>query len=154
MNNLRKAQIVDTLRLYALENERMEAALVVADDCELEYKQLTLVKVLDEKFVYAADMDEKFEHEAVVVDADGDGSYTRVYSSKNGKDAKYFVSEELSDWRYELYLELMRIAEEEDGQNGFDKRWAFDEAAGMSNEALVEAMTWNSPKEYAGIVSM
>ena len=154
MNNGYNAQIVDTLRLRALEKERMEAAMTFADDIELDYKKLTLVKVYKEKYVYAADMDERFEHEAVAVDALGEGGVTYVYSSRNGKEPVYFISEELRNWRYEYYQELLKIAKEVNGQNGFDERWAFDEAACLSKEAQVEAMTWNSPKEYADIVSM
>lgn len=154
MNSSYSALIVDTLRLRALEKERLESAMNLADAIELEYKKLTLVKVYNDKYVYAADMDERFEHEAVAVDAHGEGGLTYVYSSKNGKEPVYFISEELSNWRYEYYQELLKIAKEENGHNGFDERWAFDEAALLSKEAQVEAMTWNSPKEYADIVSM
>lgn len=154
MNSGYSAQIVDTLRLHALEKERLEAARSIADDIELDYNDLTLVKVYKDDFVYAADMDERFEHEAIAVDADGEGGLTFVYSSKNGKETVYFISEELSNWRYDFYLELLRTAKEEKGRNGFDERWAFDEAACLSKEVLVEAMTWNSPKEYADIISM
>ena len=154
MNNGYNAQIVDTLRLRALEKERMKAAMAFADDIELDYKKLVLVKVYKGKYVYAVDMDEGFEHEAIAIDADGEGEHTYVYSSRNGKEPVYFISEELSSWRYDYFQELLRIAKEEKGQNGFDEHWAFDEAASLSKEAQVEAMTWNSPKEYADIVSM
>ena len=132
----------------------MEAAKDFAESIELEYEKLTMVKIYDGKYVYAVDMDERFEHEAVAIDADGDGCHTFVYSSRNGKEPVYFVSEELSNWRHEFYLELLKIAREEKGHNGFDERWAFEEASCMSKETMVEAMTWNSPKEYADIVSM
>ena len=128
--------------------------MTFADDIELDYKKLALVKVFKGKYVYAVDMDEGFEHEAIAIDADGEGVHTYVYSSRNGKVPVYFVSEELSSWRYDYYQELLRIAKEEKGQNGFDERWAFDEAVSLSKEAQVEVMTWNSPKEYADIVSM
>ena len=154
MNSGYSAQIVDTLRLHALEKERLEAAQAIADDIELGYNNLTLVKVYKDKYVYAADMDERFEHEAISVDADGKGGLTFVYSSKKCKETVYFISEEVNNWRYDFYLELLRTAKEEKGRNGFDERWAFDEAACLSKEVLVEAMTWNSPKEYADMVSM
>ena len=48
----------------------------------------------------------------------------------------------------------MKIAKEEKGRNGFDERWAFDEANALSKEALVEVMTWNTPEAYADMVSM
>ena len=154
MNSSYSAQIVDTLRLRVLEKERMEAALTFADEIELDYQELTLVKVYNGNFVYAADMDERFEHEAIAIDADGEGGHTYVYSSRNGKEYVYFISEELNNWRYEFYRELLKIVKEEKGQNGFDEQWAFDEAACLNKETLVEAMTWNSPKDYANIVSM
>ena len=154
MNSGYSAQIVDTLRLRALEKERMDAALTFADDIELCYQELALVKVYKDYYVYAVDMDERFEHEAIAIDADGEGMHTYVYSSKNGNEPVYFINEELSSWRYEFYLELLKIVKKEKVQNGFDERWAFDEAANLSKEALVEAMTWNSPKEYANIVFM
>ena len=123
MNSGYSAQIVDTLRLHALEKERLEAAQAIADDIELDYNDLTLVKVYKDKYVYAADMDERFEHEAISVDADGKGGLTFVYSSKKCKETVYFISEEVNNWRYDFYLELLRIAKEAKGRNGFDERW-------------------------------
>ena len=154
MNNVYCAQIVDTLRLHALEKEHLEAARSIAEDIELDYKDLTLVKIYKDNYVYAVDLNEQFEHEAIIVDAEGEGGLTFVYSTNNGKETIYFISEELSNWRYDYYLELLKIAKEEKGHNGFDERWAFDEASSLSKEGLVEAMTWNAPKEYAAIVSM
>lgn len=154
MNNIYRAQIVDSLRLHALEKERIEAARSIAIDIELVFKDLTLAKIYKDNYVYAVDVDERFEHEAIMVDADGEGGHTFIYSAIKGKETLYFISEELSNWRYDFYLELLRIAKEEKGHNGFDERWAFDEAVNLSKEGLVEAMTWNSPKEYAEIVSM
>lgn len=154
MNKGQSAKIVDTLRLLTLEKERLGRAQAIADEIELQYRQLTLVKVCKEKYVYAADLDERFEHEAIALDADGEGGLTLVYSSKNGNETVYFTVDELNDWRHEYYLELLNIAKEESYKNGFDERWAFDEAVCLSKEGLVEAMTWNSPKEYAELVSM
>lgn len=154
MNNVYCAHIVDTLRLHALEKERLELARSIAEDIELDYKDLTLVKVYKDIYVYAVDLDEQFEHEAITVDTDGEGGLTFVYSTNNGKETVYFISEELNNWRYDFYLELLKITKEKKGNNGFDERWAFDEATCLSKEGLVEAMTWNAPKEYAEIISM
>lgn len=154
MNSVYTAQIIDTLRLRVLENERLDLAKTFADDVELDYQELTLVKVYKDYYVYAADMDERFEHEAIAIKTDGEGMHTYLYSSRNGKETVYFISEELSSWRYEFYQELLRIAKEEKGKNGFEERWAFDEATCLGKETLVEVMTWNSPKDYADIVSM
>lgn len=148
------AQIVDTLRYRALEPLRLEAAKDIADDVELDYKHLTLVMVRDDVYVYGVDMDESFEHEAIAVDAEGDGKCTSVYSFNNGKETFRFLSEDLEDWRYRFYQALLRIAKEEKGRNGFDERWVFDEANALSKEALVEAMVWNTPEGYAEMVSM
>jgi len=154
MNGGYHAQIVDTIRLQSLERERLTMARIIADDIELEYHSLSLVKIYKGDYVYAADMDGRFEHEAVSVAADGDGRHTFVYSSKKANETVCFISEELNSWRYDFYQALMKIAKEYKGKNGFDERWAFDEAACLSKEGLVEAMVWNSPKEYAGIVTM
>lgn len=154
MNKNRTALIVDKLWLHAIEKERLEAAQTIADNIEIEYNQLTLVKVYRDKYVYVADLDERFEHEAIAVDAVGEGVHTYVYSSKKNKETIYFISEELNSWRYDFYMELLKIVKEEKEQNGFNQRWAFEEAACLSIESLVEAMTWNDPKNFAEIVSM
>lgn len=148
------AMIDDTLRLHALEPLRLETAKAIADDVELEYERLTLVMLRNDDYIYAVDMDDAFEHEAIAVDAEGNGCCTNVYTSSNGKENFYYLPEDLNDWRYRYYQALMKIAKEEKGNNGFDERWAFDEASALSKEALVEAMTWNTPEAYADMVSM
>lgn len=149
-----RALIDDTLRLHALEPLRIEMAKAIANDVELEYEHLTLVLLRNNDYIYAVDMDDAFEHEAISVDAEGNGSCTSIYSFFNGKENFYYLPEDLKDWRYRYYQALMKIAKEEKGRNGFDERWAFDEASALSKEALVEAMTWNTPEAYADIVSM
>ena len=148
------ALIDDTLRLHALEPLRLETAKAIADDVELEYERLTLVIIRNDDYIYAVDMDDAFEHDAIAVDDDGNGSCTSLFSFSNGKEIFYYLSEDLKDWRYRYYQALMKIAKEEKGRNGFDERWAFDEANALSKEALVEVMTWNTPEAYADIVSM
>ena len=148
------ALIDDTLRLHALEPLRLKTAKAIANDVELEYEHLTLVMLRNADYIYAVDMDDAFEHKAIAVDADGNGSCTSVYSFNNGKENFYYLAEDLKDWRYRYYQALMKIAKEEKGKNGFDERWAFDEASALSKEALVEAMTWNTPEAYADMVSM
>lgn len=148
------ALIDDTLRLHALEPLRLETAKAIADDVELEYKRLTLVIIRNDDYIYAVDMDDAFEHDAIAVDDDGNGSCTSLFSFSNGKEIFYYLSEDLKDWRYRYYQALMKIAKEEKGRNGFDERWAFDEANALSKEALVEVMTWNTPEAYADMVSM
>jgi len=148
------ALIDDTLRLHALEPLRLETAKAIADDVELEYERLTLVIIRNDDYIYAVDMDDAFEHDAIAVDDDGNGSCTSLFSFSNGKEIFYYLSEDLKDWRYRYYQALMKIAKEEKGRNGFDERWAFDEANALSKEALVEVMTWNTPEAYADMVSM
>ena len=148
------ALIDDTLRLHALEPLRLETAKTIADDVELEYERLTLVIIRNDDYIYAVDMDDAFEHDAIAVDDDGNGSCTSLFSFSNGKEIFYYLSEDLKDWRYRYYQALMKIAKEEKGRNGFDERWAFDEANALSKEALVEVMTWNTPEAYADMVSM
>ena len=153
-NTKPSALIDDTLRLHALEPLRIEMAKAIADDVELEYGRLTLVMLRNADYIYAVDMDDAFEHEAIAVDAEGNGSCTSVYSFNNGKENFYYLPEDLKDWRYRYYQALMKIAKEEKGKNGFDERWSFDEANTLSKEALVEVMTWNTPEAYADMVSM
>ena len=148
------ALIDDTLRLHALEPLRLETAKAIADDVELEYERLTLVMLRNADYIYAIDMDDAFEHDAIAVDDEGNGSCTSLFSFSNGKEIFYYLSEDLKDWRYRYYQALMKIAKEEKGRNGFDERWAFDEANALSKEALVEVMTWNTPEAYADMVSM
>ncbi len=148
------ALIDDTLRLHALEPLRLETAKAIADDVELEYERLTLVIIRNADYIYAVDMDDAFEHDAIAVDDEGNGSCTSLFSFSNGKEIFYYLSEDLKDWRYRYYQALMKIAKEEKGRNGFDERWAFDEANALSKEALVEVMTWNTPEAYADMVSM
>lgn len=148
------ALIDDTLRLHALEPLRLETAKAIADDVELEYERLTLVIIRNDDYIYAVDMDDAFEHDAIAVDDEGNGSCTSLFSFSNGKEIFYYLSEDLKDWRYRYYQALMKIAKEEKGRNGFDERWAFDEANALSQEALVEVMTWNTPEAYADMVSM
>ncbi len=148
------ARIIDTLKLHALEPLRLEEAKKIADDAEMEFKNLTLVMLRNDEFIYVCDMDNAFEHEAITVDADGNGRITNLYFLYNSKDSFYYLQEDLDDWRYKYYLALMRIAEKEKGRNGFDKRWAFDEANALSKQTLVEAMAWNTPESYANMVSM
>lgn len=148
------AMIDDTLRLHALEPLRLETAKAIADDVELEYERLTLVMLRNADYIYAVDMDDAFEHEAIAVDAEGNGCCTTVYSFLNGKENFYYLPEDLKEWRYRFYHALMKIVKEEKGRNGFDERWAFDEASALSKETLVEAMTWNTPEAYADMVSM
>ncbi len=148
------ALIDDTLRLHALEPLRLETAKAIADDVELEYERLTLVIIRNADYIYAVDMDDAFEHDAIAVDDEGNGSCTSLFSFSNGKEIFYYLSEDLKDWRYRYYQALMKIAKEEKGRNGFDERWAFDEANALSKEALVEVMTWNTPEAYADMVSV
>lgn len=153
-NTKPRTLIDDSLRLHVLESLRLETAKAIADDVELEYERLTLVIIRNDDYIYAVDMDDAFEHDAIAVDDDGNGSCTSLFSFSNGKEIFYYLSEDLKDWRYRYYQALMKIAKEEKGRNGFDERWAFDEANALSKEALVEVMTWNTPEAYADMVSM
>ena len=74
------ALIDDTLRLHALEPLRLETAKTIADDVELEYERLTLVIIRNDDYIYAVDMDDAFEHDAIAVDDDGNGSCTSLFS--------------------------------------------------------------------------
>ncbi len=112
------ALIVDTLRLHALEPERLEAAKDIAKDIELDYECMTLVMVRKDLYIYGINMDDSFEHDAIAVDAEGDGYFTLVYSFNNGKETFYYLPKDLEDWRYRYFDAATSVSESCGGGGG------------------------------------
>ena len=148
----RQAKVVDTLRLQASNPDRLEAAKNTAKEFEYEYQTINLVKVWDDWFVFGLDMDERSEHEAILVNSKSETRLAKLYHSRD----MYFTDWEIDQWREELLRELLKIESE---SNSVDMKQVANELVGMTNERVVGYLSEGSSdikenaKDYASLVT-
>ena len=148
----RQAKVVDTLRLQASNPDRLEAAKNTAKEFEYEYQTISLVKVWDDWFAFGLDMDERSEHEAILVNSKSETRLAKLYHSRD----MHFTDWEIDLWREELLRELLKIESE---SNSVDMKQVANELVGMTNERVAGYLSEGSSdikenaKDYASIVT-
>lgn len=105
---LKKAEVIDTLKLQAENPQRMEVAISTAKEFKYKFEFIRLVKVWDDWFVYGFDMDEGKKHRGIMVNKELDVRLVWIYSSRN----LHYTDSEIAKWRGEVLSELLRIEKE------------------------------------------
>ena len=153
-NYVPKAKIVDSLRMKVLEAERMDKAIASAKDFDRDFDTITLVRVIGDKYLYVYDLNDGDIHDGVLVASEGNYLLTKVYSYKNSDKRYFYMNDEVEKWRLDFLDELFKIVKEDAGRAGFTREWALNEVTSLSKRGTAEAMTFNSPKDYADMVTM
>lgn len=153
-NYVPTAKIDYSLRMKVLEAERMNYAIASAKEFERDYSSISLVRVIADEYLYIYDLNDDEILEGVLIAKDGNYVLTPVYSFSNCGKRYFYTSNEIEKWRLDLLDELFKIVREDNGQAGFTRAWALNEVSMLSKVATAEAMTFNSPKDYADLITM
>ncbi len=151
----RKAVIVDTLKLQAENPQRYEIAISTAKENKYEFKDIRLVKVWDDWFVYGFDMDDKERHQGVMVNKKLEVRLVWIYTSHNLS----YTDSEIAMWRGEVLRELLKGLDE---SPGISIEQIASELVGLTDERCAKLMSdahvyvdiIEDAKEYASIVTM
>ena len=151
----KKAVIVDTLKLQAENPQRYEKAISTAKENKYEFKDIRLVKVWDDWFVFGLDMDEEKKHRAIMVNANMDIRLAWLYTSDN----LHYTNFEIAKWRAEVLAELLRIQKE---SPYVEMEQVASEMVGLTDERCALLMSdphvyvdiIESARDYANIVTM
>ena len=153
-NYVPTAKIDDSLRMKVLEAERMDTAIASAKDFDRDFDSISLVRVIGDKYLYVYDLNDGYIHDGVLVALDGVYLLTKVYSFTNSDKRYFYTNDEIEKWRLDFLDELFKIVKEDAGRAGFTREWALNEVTSLSKRGTAEAMTFNSPKDYADMVTM
>ena len=150
-----KAEVIDTLKLQAENPQRMEAAISTAKENKYEFKDIRLVKVWDDWFVYGLDMDEDKKHQGIIVNKELDVRLVWIYTTGN----LHYTDVEIAKWRGEVLRELLKGIDE---SPGLSIEQIASELVGLTDERCARLMSdahvyvdiVENAREYANIVTM
>ncbi len=151
-----QAKVVNNLKLQAIHADKLRLAKQTARDYNYEYNTISLVKEWKEWVVFAFDLDGREEHEAIMVrDKCPQVLFCRLYSYHAGNEVFYFTDEETDVWRCQFLEALFEIVKQPGAtKSGFSKEWAVRELVGMTGQMLAQVMPYNTPEEYAEMITM
>ncbi len=148
-----KAQVIDLMKLQNLLPERMEKAVKLAKEYEMEFDRICLIKVWDDWYVYGLFMNETLMENAVLVNSKGDVHYGDVFLV----EGRYFTIYEVNAWRGEVLAELLRIQKE---NPSVTNEQIAEEISLLGTQRVLHIMStgildWvENAREYADIITM
>ncbi len=134
---------------------KLKAARHISRNYNFKYKNISFVKEWEEWTIFAFDLDEREEHEALMVrDEYPEFLYCPLHSYRSGNEVFYFTEEEIDVWRYRFLEALLEIVKRPDAiEAGLSKEWAVRQIVDTTTEHLVQIMSSNTPDEYAEFIS-
>ena len=147
-----KAQVVDLMKLQNLHPERMEKAIKLAKEFEMEFDRAALLKVWEDWYIYGFYSKEELLDDAVLVNAKLDIHLGKVFRV----EGEYFTIDEVDAWRGEVLAELLR---KEPGVPDIPLEQVAKEISFLDTDRVLHLMqghtNWvDSAREYAFIVTM
>lgn len=151
-----QAKVVDILKLQAIHADKLRLAKQSARDYNCKYKTISLIKEWGEWVVFALDLDEREEHESIMVrDKYPQILFCPLHSYRVGNEVFYFTDEETDAWRCQFLEALLEIVKQPEAiKSGFSKEWAVREIVGTTGHMLAQVMPYNTPQEYAEMITM
>lgn len=151
-----QAKVVDSLRLQAIHSDKLRLAIQTARDYNCKYKTISFVKEWNEWVVFALDLDKREKHEAIMVrDQYPQILFCPLHSYSVGDEVFHFTDEETDAWRCQFLEALLEIVKQPGAiKSGFSKEWAVREIVGTIGQMLAQVMPYNTPQEYAEMITM
>lgn len=123
---------------------KLKAAKQISRNYNIKYKDISFVKEWEEWTIFAFDLDEREEHEALMVrDEYPEFLLCPLHSYRSGDEVFHFTEEEIDVWRYRFLKALLEIVKRSDAlEAGLSKVWAVRQIVDTTAEHLVEIMPY------------